>query len=158
MTTPLILKAPQFLQTVTHFYWYPHLILFDSSENQYKTRQLTKYSQINILLYYLINLFAVPVLGLGSCLFQIAKYFLFEHKTINGLQVVIFGSYAFMSIFQWGYNIPVLTHGKSMVNYINALLVFEKHIKNSQMEVRNKSKSGSRNFNNKNMIQSKTTH
>ncbi len=131
MTTPLILNAPYLLQTVTSYYYYPHLISYNPSTKRYEFQNPANISiwRTNILLFYVANLFVVPVIGLGSHLFQIIKYFLLGDKALNGFHIALFIALSFLSIFQWGYNIPVLKYGNCMISYINALLNLEALIK-----------------------------
>lgn len=125
MTTRLILNAPSLLQKVTDKTYFPHLVSFDVNKNRWTVElNFTKRKS-----FYFVNIVVVPLLGTGSILQQLIKYFVFQDKGIGKFTMMLFVAYVLMIAFCWGLNIPLIFYGKFMVKYVNTLLDFEENLK-----------------------------
>ncbi len=141
MTTPLIFAAPRILEKTTGYYFYPHLITFDATKKRWKFTEPKNNYKPSIFLFYYVNIIHLVVVTVGCLLLQILKYCLFKHKAIHGALIVFYVGLSFISIFGWGYNIPTIKYGYYMVDYVNALLDYEKRLKIKQNPVFKYSKS-----------------
>lgn len=127
MTTRLILTAPLVLEAITARTFYPHLISFETNTKRWILNSDPKERKG----FYFVNLVLIPIVGVGTMLIQILKYFVLQDRTVGNFTLLFFAVLVLLSTLSSGLNIPTIWYGKYMVNYVNALMNFEDQIKRS---------------------------
>lgn len=125
MATRLMFAAPTILQKFSDKFWYPHLVEFDPTKQRWTLLK----DQHKLLPFYIVNFALILGISVGSIAAQLIKYFVFHNRTISKLVAFIFVGLIFLSVFGWGFNLPTIRNGKSMIAYINALLEFQEKTK-----------------------------